>query len=94
MFFFLGMYIVVRWTIPRFRFDQLMALAWKVMIPLSLLHMLAAVLVRQFALPGWVLTLVSISLFLLAGAVSVATNAGPNNAPRKRVKPLDSGVTV
>jgi NADH-quinone oxidoreductase subunit H len=94
MFFFLGMYIVVRWTIPRFRFDQLMALAWKVMIPLSLLHMLAAVLVRQFDLPGWVLTLISISLFLLAGAVSVATNAGPNNAPRRRAKPLESGVAV
>jgi len=94
MFFFLGMYIVVRWTIPRFRFDQLMALAWKVMIPLSLLHMVAAVIVRQFELPIWVLSLVSVSLFLLAGAVSVTTNAGPNNAPRKRVKPLESGVTV
>ncbi len=90
MFGFLALYLLVRWTIPRFRFDQLMGLAWKAMIPLSLLHMVAAVLVRQFALPNWVLTLVSVGLFLLAGVVSVTTNKGPNNAPRKRVRALET----
>ena len=34
--FFLFVYIWVRWTIPRFRYDQLMALGWKVFIPLTL----------------------------------------------------------
>ncbi|HUI07227.1 MAG TPA: NADH-quinone oxidoreductase subunit NuoH [Verrucomicrobiae bacterium] len=33
---FLFVYIWVRWTIPRFRYDQLMALGWKVFIPLTL----------------------------------------------------------
>jgi NADH-quinone oxidoreductase subunit H len=36
LFFF----IWIRWTIPRFRYDQLMNLGWKVMLPLSLLNVI------------------------------------------------------
>jgi NADH-quinone oxidoreductase subunit H len=33
-------FIWVRWTIPRFRYDQLMDLGWKVFIPLTIANVL------------------------------------------------------
>ncbi|MFO0848919.1 MAG: NADH-quinone oxidoreductase subunit NuoH [Gemmataceae bacterium] len=88
---FVFLFLLVRWTIPRFRFDQLMALAWKVMIPLALLHLLGAMLVRHFQLPGIVMTAISVGLFVAAGLVAV-TQGGPNNAPRRPARKLPEGV--
>jgi NADH-quinone oxidoreductase subunit H len=63
--------MVIRWTIPRFRFDQLMGLAWKVLIPLSLANMVTVMVVKQFELNLWWLTAANVALFTAAGMIGV-----------------------
>ncbi len=38
--FFIFFFMWVRWTVPRFRYDQLMRIGWKVLIPLSIINVL------------------------------------------------------
>ncbi len=40
VFFFIFFFMWIRWTIPRFRYDQLMHLGWRIFIPLSILNIL------------------------------------------------------
>jgi len=40
IFFFIFFFMWIRWTIPRFRYDQLMHLGWRIFIPLSILNII------------------------------------------------------
>ena len=40
--FFVWVFVWVRWTLPRFRYDQLMRLGWKALLPLAFLNLIWA----------------------------------------------------
>jgi NADH-quinone oxidoreductase subunit H len=65
--------MLIRWTIPRYRYDQLMSLVWRGLIPLTLLNLVCVIFVKQFELPDAWLLLASVVLF--GGATVVSAQA-------------------
>jgi len=51
--FFIFLFMWIRWTIPRFRYDQLMNLGWKSMIPLALANMLVTGALVLLKMNNW-----------------------------------------
>lgn len=51
--FFLYLYLWLRATFPRYRYDQIMRLGWKVFIPLTLLWVVVIALAVQFHVSPW-----------------------------------------
>jgi NADH-quinone oxidoreductase subunit H len=52
MAFFQFLFVWVRWTLPRFRYDQLMNLGWKGLLPLSLANLAFTALLVVYGVVG------------------------------------------
>ncbi|MGF7216684.1 NADH-quinone oxidoreductase subunit H [Spirosoma lacussanchae] len=79
IFFFIFFFMWVRWTLPRFRYDQLMNLGWKTFIPLSILNVVitGAGLLFNFKYSTWLIAIVMIVLAVMSSA----------RAPKRTVVP-------
>jgi NADH-quinone oxidoreductase subunit H len=93
-------FMLVRWSWPRFRFDQLMNLAWKVMLPLGIANLVTVATIEEFrpqltaALgSGWasaVAVAAPWAVFFLGWlAAGLLTPSGTDNTPIRARGPLN-----
>ncbi len=68
---FILFFMLIRWTIPRFRFDQLMSLAWKVLLPMALLNLVCVMFVKEFSWSWWWLLPASLVILVSGAAVNI-----------------------
>jgi NADH-quinone oxidoreductase subunit H len=90
-------FMLIRWSWPRLRYDQLMAFAWKVMLPLGLINFVAIATLEQIKInwpgAGWLNVLFAVLAWAacIAGWVTISI-LGPaiaDNQPRRRTGSLD-----
>ena len=67
----------IRGTFPRLRIDQLMAFAWKVIVPLSFLNVVMTAVYLFYGWPDWSLTLMSVAGLLVVGYAIYRRMMGP-----------------
>jgi NADH-quinone oxidoreductase subunit H len=85
-------FMLVRWSWPRFRFDQLMSLAWKIMLPLGILNLVAVAVVEELGHnksntdSTWTVVAIVVGWVVLFGGWLVVAFANPlvtDNRPRR-----------
>lgn len=91
-------FMLVRWSWPRFRFDQLMAFAWKVMLPLGLINFVAVAVLDQLKVVsgndslGMNLVCALAAWGICIGAWVAISVGGPlvaDNRPRRELNPFE-----
>src|SRR5690606_167561 len=101
------LYMWVRWTVPRFRYDQVMHLGWKVMLPVALGYIVviaATILVLDtvglpYGIPyGLVLTAVSVALtavfLFIVDRDRVISGGAARPAQVRRRRPAEPALVV
>ena len=94
-------FMLVRWSWPRFRFDQLMNLAWKVMLPLGIANLVTVATIEEFrpqlverlgAGPAGVIALAAPWAVFFLGwiAAGMLTPSGTDNRPIRTHTLLDA----
>jgi NADH-quinone oxidoreductase subunit H len=94
---FLFIYIWLRGTLPRLRYDQFMALGWKLLIPVSLVWALIAAAIRTLrdqGYPHWTPLLVGASIVVTVVLLYLLQRPFSNRQIRKRHRrqePVEAG---
>jgi NADH-quinone oxidoreductase subunit H len=92
---FLFIFIWLRATLPRIRYDQLMRFGWQVLLPLAVLNLLVTAAVIAFDLPWWVSGLFGLAVIIIGAIVSYRQiRRGRRAARRTAVGALPSSVRL
>jgi NADH-quinone oxidoreductase subunit H len=89
---FFGLFMVVRWTLPRFRFDQLMRLAWQALVPVGVAVVVGMALLTAL---GWQRTwwaTLAVNLLALVGMLwTAARSRRPITGRQEDLPPVEVG---